>query len=70
MGLYLYRITYKDGRIQEVEASSTRTTKEFIYFDDDGDWLLQVAADSVESVSGADVPRPVRPGAEHGDVHD
>jgi hypothetical protein len=70
MGLYRYRITYKDGRIQEVEASSTRTTKEFIYFDDDGDWLLQVAADSVESVTGGDVPRPVRPGAEHGDVRD
>jgi hypothetical protein len=63
MDLYRYRITYKDGRIQEVEASSTRTTKEFIYFDDEGDWLLQVATDSVESVSGGDVPKPVRPGS-------
>jgi hypothetical protein len=63
MDLYRYRITYKDGRIQEVEASPTRTTREFIYFDDDGDLLLQVATDSVESVSGADVPEPVRPGA-------
>ena len=64
MGLYRHRIIYKDGRVQEVEATSTRTTKEFIYFDDDGDWLLQVATDSVESVSGADVPEPVRPRAE------
>jgi hypothetical protein len=68
MDLYGYRITYKDGRIQEVEASSIRTTKEFIYFGDDGDWLLQVAADSVESVSGTDVPRPVRPGVEQSEA--
>jgi hypothetical protein len=63
MGLYRHRIIYKDGRVQEVEATSARTTKEFIYFDDDGDWLLQVATDSVESVSGGDVPMPVRPGS-------
>ena len=68
MDLYRYRITYKDGRIQEVEASSTRTTKEFIYFEDDGDWLLQVTTDSVESVSGADVAGPVRPGAEQSEM--
>ncbi len=41
---------------------------EFIYFEDDGDWLLQVATDSVESVSGADVPEPVRPGAEQSEM--
>jgi len=69
MDLYRYRITYKDGRVQEVEASSTRTTKEFIYFDDD-DWLLQIATHSVESVSGGDVPEPVRPRAERSEMRD
>ena len=53
-----YKIRYKDGRTQEVEASSYRTTKEFIYFEKDGDWVHQVAADSVETVGMADIPEP------------
>jgi hypothetical protein len=61
VALKKYRITYKDGRTQEVEANSTRTTKEFIYFEKDGDWIHRVAADSVESFGLADIPEPELP---------
>jgi hypothetical protein len=57
----LYKIRYKDGRTQEVTAGSTRTTKEFIYFEKDGNWVLQVAADSVESFGLAEVGDPSKP---------
>lgn len=56
-----YRITYKDGRTREVEANSTRTTKDFIYFQKDGNWIDQVAADSVESVGLAELPMASKP---------
>lgn len=60
MALKKYKIKYKDGRTQEIEANSTRTTKEFIYFEKDGDWIHQVAADSVEGVGLADIPEPTK----------
>jgi hypothetical protein len=64
MATQKYRIRYKDGRTQEVEANSTQTTKEFIYFEKGGDWVLQVAAGSVESFGLADIPEPEFPEVE------
>jgi hypothetical protein len=59
-----YKIRYKDGRTQEVEAESTRTSPEFIYFQKDGTWVHQVAAGSVESVGLAEVADPETPEVE------
>jgi hypothetical protein len=64
MATQKYKIRYKDKRTQEVQADSTKTTKEFIYFGKDGNWVLQVAADSVESFGLADIPEPEFPEVE------
>jgi hypothetical protein len=68
MALRQYKIKYKDGRTQEVEASSSKTTTEFIYFEKDGEWALQVAASSVESVGNADIPEARKPAPKMGAV--
>lgn len=68
MTLKQYKIRYQDGRTQEVEANSTQTTKEFIYFERDGEWIHQVAADSVETVGMADIAEPRKPAPKVGAV--
>jgi hypothetical protein len=55
-----YKVRFKDGSTQEVEAETTRTTSEFVYFQRNGEWIHQVAAGLVESVGLADIPEPTR----------
>jgi hypothetical protein len=51
-----YRVTYKDGRIQEVEADTYgRQGDRYVFTHDRGE-ILNLAADVVESIAFADVP--------------
>jgi hypothetical protein len=51
-----YRVTYKDGRTQEVEADTYGRHGDRFVFTFDGREILTVAADSTESIASADVP--------------
>lgn len=51
-----YRVTYRDGRTQEVEADTYGRHGDRFVFTFDGREILTVAADSTESIASADVP--------------
>ena len=51
-----FRITYKDGRTQQVEADTYGRHGDRYVFTPDRDEILSLAADVVESIANADVP--------------
>jgi hypothetical protein len=51
-----YRVTYNDGRTQEVEADTYGRHGDRFVFTFDGREILTVAADSTESIASAGVP--------------
>jgi hypothetical protein len=51
-----YRVTYKDGRTQEVEADSYGRHGDRYVFIHDRNEILDLAADVVESIATSDVP--------------
>ena len=56
-----YRISYKDGRTQELQASGARVNGTFIYFEKDGTWVHHVAAESVESFGHSEIAEAKQP---------
>jgi hypothetical protein len=52
-----FRIVYKDGRQQHIEADDYRIDAQFIRFTFDGHDILNIAADKVESVADGNVPQ-------------
>lgn len=53
-----FRISYRDGRTQRVEADNHGVYGDFIVFSRDRKDILRIAAKDVESVAHADVPEP------------
>jgi hypothetical protein len=53
-----YKIKYRDGRTQRVEADSHGVYGDFICFSRDRKDILRIAKDEVESVAHANVPDP------------
>jgi hypothetical protein len=51
-----FRIAYKDGRQQHIDADDYRIDAQFITFTHDGHDILNIAADKVESVADGGVP--------------
>jgi hypothetical protein len=51
-----FRVTYKDGRTQEVEADTYGRYGDRYVFTHDRNEILSLAADVVESIANADVP--------------
>jgi len=51
-----FRVTYKDGRTQEVEADTYGRSGDRYVFTHDRQEILSLAADVVESIANADVP--------------
>jgi hypothetical protein len=51
-----FRVTYKDGRTQEVEADTYGRYGDRYVFTHDQHEILTLAADVVESIANADVP--------------
>ena len=54
-----FRVTYKDGRTQEVEADAYGRYGDRYVFTHDRNEILSLAADVVESIASADVPEAV-----------
>lgn len=52
-----FRVTYKDGRAQEVEADTYGRYGDRYVFTHDRNEILSLAADVVESIAYADVPK-------------
>jgi hypothetical protein len=52
-----FRVTYKDGRIQEVDADTYDRHGDRYVFTHDRSEILNLAADVVESIATADVPK-------------
>jgi hypothetical protein len=62
-----YRVTYKDGRVQEVEADTYgRHGDRYVFTHDRGE-ILNLAAYVVESIAFADVPEAELPQVEAGE---
>jgi hypothetical protein len=55
-----YRVTYKDGRTQEVEADTYGRQGDRYVFTHDRNEILDLAADVVESIANADVPEATK----------
>jgi hypothetical protein len=55
-----FRITYKDGRTQEVDADTYGRAGDRYVFTHDRNEILSLAADVVESIAFADVPEATR----------
>jgi hypothetical protein len=54
-----YKVRYKDGREQTLSAEKYGRYGDRYAFSRDGQEILNVAADAVESIAFADVPDPV-----------
>ena len=52
-----FRVTYKDGRIQEVDADTYGRHGDRYVFTHDQNEILNLVADVVESIATADVPK-------------
>jgi len=55
-----FRITYKDGRTQEVDADTYGRHGDRYIFTHDRNEILSLAADVVESIAFADVPEATK----------
>lgn len=56
-----YRVQYKDGRTQPVEADTYGRYGDRYVFTHNGNETLSIAADAVESVAFADVEKAAKP---------
>jgi len=63
-----FRVTYKDGRAQEVEADTYGRYGDRYVFTHDRNEILSLAADVVESIAYADVPKATKPAPKMGAV--
>jgi len=55
-----FRVTYKDGRTQEVDADTYGRDGDRYVFTHDRHEILSLAADVVESIAFADVPEATK----------
>lgn len=63
-----FRVTYKDGRTQEVEADTYGRYGDRYVFTHDRNEILSLAADVVESIAYADMREAARPAPKMGAV--